>query len=297
MKRKEYLATIIGIIVVSVTLIVTNAIWEYIQWIWIFVITMLGYVYMRYKLSGPLQLFSTKFNMLVDYDLDVEAAEKLASEGAQDAATANIKALYEMYHGMSLYYSGKYDEAIKKFHLIDLKRLNVIYHILVFAFQAYSAYEIEDEEEFNQSIDRIRNLEPKVSGKYKPYVVSYLEILEVMKNLATDPERYKEVVEKHFGRKDGYISTQLIYHYRMAAYYREIGDEVEMDKNLAFVIANGREHHTALRAREMFKGSVNVDDYVIKEEDENSEAEVVESDTTVLGIEEPETVEEEENKE
>ncbi len=297
MNRKQYLATLIGIIVLSVALIVTNAIWGYIEWIWVVVLTMLGYIYLRYKLSAPLQLFSNKFNMLVDYDLDIAGAKRLAGESVANAPTANIKALYQMYYGMSLYYSGEYDEAIKGFHLIDLKRLNIIYHILVFAFQAYAAYEIGDETEFKQSIERIHALEPRVGNKYRPYVLSYLEILEALSNLENDPEHYKEVVEKHFGREDGYISTQLIFHYRMAGYYRALGDDLEMDRHLAFVIANGKDHHTAVRAREMFKGSVNVEEFVLKEKTQETIDEVLDQQTEVREIEQEETPEEDEKEE
>jgi hypothetical protein len=75
-------------------------------------------------------------------------------------------------------------------------------------------------------------------------------------------------VEKHFSRNDGYITTQLVYQYRLALYYEKIGDDLERDKCLAFVIANGKEHHTAKSARMKFKGLVNVDEFVIKESTE-----------------------------
>jgi hypothetical protein len=39
-----------------------------------------------------------------------------------------------------------------------------------------------------------------------------------------------------------------------------------MDKHLAYVIANGKNHHTALRAKEKFHNSVDVADYVQKDE-------------------------------
>ncbi len=266
MNRKQFLVTMISIIVVSVTLIVTNAIYAYIQWIWVFVISMLGYMYLRYKLATPLQTFSNKFNMLVDYDLDVETAEELAKEGMDNAPTKTIEQLYAMYYGMAQYYNGKYEDAIKTFHLLELKRMNVVYHILVFAFSAYAAFEIGDEDEFNLSLERIMNVQARITGRYKGFVASYIEILESMKNIDVALDTYRDMVEKHFGNPDGYISTKLTYHYRMAIYYKKINDVLEMDKNLAFVIANGLNHHTALRAREMFKNSVNVEDYVLKEE-------------------------------
>jgi len=120
MNRKQFLVTMITIIVASVALIVTNAIFAYIQWIWVFVLSMLGYMYLRYKLSTPLQTFSNKFNMLVDYDLDVETAEQMAKDGMNNSPTKTIQQLYAMYYGMAQYYNGKYEDAIKTFHLLEL---------------------------------------------------------------------------------------------------------------------------------------------------------------------------------
>ena len=86
--------------------------------------------------------------MLVDYD---RSARRKRSKAYDNAPTRNIKALYSMYLRMAKYYNGKYDEAIKHMHMVELKRLNPIYHILVFAFSAYAAYELGDTEEFLQS--------------------------------------------------------------------------------------------------------------------------------------------------
>jgi len=266
MNKKQYLFTMIVIIVLSVGLIVTNAIWGYLEWIWVFVIAMLGYMYLRYRLSTPLQTFSNKFNMMVDFDLDVEGAEQLAYHGMKNAPTKNVEQLYALYYGMAQYYCGKYEDAIKTFHLLELKHLNIVYHVLVFAFTAYAAFELGDKEEFGQALDRIKNLQPRISGRYKPFVASYVEVLEALNNSEVAPEAFKEVVEKHFSNSDGYISTKLTYHYRLAQYYRLMNDTLEMDKNLAFVIANGKSHHTALQAAKMFQNSVNVEDYVIREE-------------------------------
>lgn len=290
MNRKMYLISMITIIVVSVGLIVTNAIYTYMDWIWVFVVAAVGYMYMRYRLSGPLQLFSTKFNMLVDYDLDLEGATEMASTGLKNAPTKNIASLYQMYLGMAHYYSGNYEEAIKTFHLIELKRMNPVYHVLIFAFSAYSAFELENQEEFTFSIERIRNIQPRISQRYQGFARSYLEILEALQNIDTNLDQYKEVIEKHFGNPDGYISTRLIYHYRLALYYQKANDPLEMDKNLAFVIANGKEHHTALQAKRMFKGSVSIDDYLLKDEPVVEEQPVLEAE-----ISEPETPEDSES--
>lgn len=283
MNRKSYLITLIAIGVVSVALIVTNAIWLYMDWIWIFVIAMLGYMFMRYRVSGPIQLFSTKFNMMVDYDLDVEGAEAMAEKAFENAPTKGIGTLYQMYLGMAKYYVGKYEEAIKIFHLIELKRLNPVYHVLVFAYTAYAAFELNDLDEFQQSVQRIKDIEPRITPKYRPFAASYIELLEAFANIDVALDAYKEIIEKHFSRQDGYPSTELIYHYRLALYYEKLNDTLEMDKHLAFVIANGKNHHTALRAKDKFKHSVEVDDYIKKanQADQNEEeAPMIEADET-----------------
>ena len=100
-----------------------------------------------------------------------------------------------------------------------------------------------------------------------------------MANADVALDQYKDMIEKHFSHPDGYISTKLVFHYRMADYYERLGDTLEMDKNLAFVIANGKNHHTAVQARRKFKNSVNVDDYIIVEETPSeAEPEVIEGD-------------------
>jgi tetratricopeptide (TPR) repeat protein len=266
MNRKTYLITLIAIGVISVGLIVTNAIWYYLDWIWIFVIAMLGYMFIRYRVSGPIQLFSTKFNMMVDYDLDVEGAEAMAEKAFANAPTKGVGTLYQMYLGMAKYYNGKYEEAIRIFHMIELKRLNPVYHVLVFAYTAYAAFELNDMDEFNLSLGRIKDIQPRITARYRPFAASYVELLESFANIDVALDAYKEVIEKHFNRQDGYPSTQLIYHYRMAIYFERINDTLEMDKHLAYVIANGKNHHTALRAKEKFQNSVDVADYIQKDE-------------------------------
>lgn len=124
------------------------------------------------------------------------------------------------------------------------------------------------------------------------FVGSYLQVLEALKGLEDNPEHFKEVIESQFSRNDGYVSTKLIYNYRMAQYYKTINDEVEMDKCLAKVIANGKEHHTAIQARKMFKNSVNIEDYVFQEEAEE-EFETVDDQQLIDTVEEsPEEIEE-----
>ena len=299
MKRKEYIITLVVVLVLGVALAVTNAIWNYIEnWLYLIIIYMVAYMYIRYRLSSPLQMFSTKFNMLVDYDLEIEAAEEFAQNAYDNAPTKNIRALYAMYLGMAKYYNGKYEEAIKHMHMIELKRLNPVYHILVFAFSAYAAYEIEDHEEFTFNLERIKNSEPRMTQRYKPFVNSYIHLLTAMQNVDTDLDGYKEAIEAHFGKHDGYISTKLIYSYRMALYYNKIGDTFEEDKCLAFVIANGKKHHMAERAREKFHNQVNIEDYVYDYEAEQAklqESKLLETEAETENLEEVEVVQDEEN--
>ncbi len=263
--RKKYLITLITFLTVITAAVVLNFIYNYVEWIWIFLVGSFVYLYLKYKVSGPLQLFATKFNMLVDYDLDIETAEKMAYDGMMNAPTKNIAALYHVYYGMSLYYGGKYEEAIKSFNTIELKRLNSLYHVLIFAFTCYCSFELGDLETFNLTLERIHNVKAKVAPKYASFVGSYEEILEAMKNIDVALDNYKEIIDRHFHKNDGYITTQLVYQYRLALYYEKLGDDLERDKCLAFVIANGKEHHTAKSAKMKFKGLVNVEDYVIKE--------------------------------
>jgi hypothetical protein len=299
MNRKQYLVTLVTILVLGVTLIITNLFLEYIEWIWVVVIMMIAYLYLKYKLSGPLQMFSNKFNMLVDYDLDLDNARNLCIEKVENAPTRNIKALFMVYQGMAEYYSGDYDQAIRTFNQIELNKLNSVYHVLIFSFTAYSAYELEDREKFDLSIERIKNIQNTVHRKFIPYVSSYIQVLEAMKNLEINPEHYREVIENQFSRNDGYIATKLTYNYRMARYYQVIHDEENMDICLAKVIANGKEHHTALQAKKLFKNTVNIEDYVFPEDlneekaDNYSEQDLItENKNDIEEIEDIERVEE-----
>lgn len=266
MNRKQYLTAMIAIIVIDLALIITNYFFGYMDFIWVFVIILAGYLFLRYKVSGSLQTFSTKFNMLVEYDLEVQQAKELVEENLKKAPTKNMQAFYMVYLGMAKYYCGEYDEAIKTFNQIELKKLNPAYHILIFAFSAYASFELEDFENFNMYLERIKNLSANINRRYLGFVNSYIQVLEAIQGLENDPEHYREVIEGQFSKFDGYISTKLIYNFRMAYYYRAINDEVEMDKCLAKVIANGKNHHTAIRAKELFKNNVKVEDYVFQEE-------------------------------
>ena len=281
MNRREYIISVATIVTVLVAVIVTNSIFEYISnWWWIFIGALLAYMYLRYRISAPMQMFSTKFNMLVDYDLDIEAAEELAKKGLDNAPTDGIKQLYRVYYGMAKYYKGEYRNAINIFNQIDVKKLNPAYHILIFSFTAYAAYEEGDVETYDLALDRIRTAKDRVSKKYISFALSYLEVIEAIKKIDEDPEAYKDVIERHFSRNDGFISTKLIYYYRMAYYYKAINNIEEMDICLAKVIANGKEHHTALQAKKMFTGTCNIEDYVFNE---NGEEKVEDVET----VEEP----------
>lgn len=293
MNKKQYLVTMIIIVLIGVSLIATNAVWNYLDWTWVFVIIAAGYLFLRYKVSGPLQAFANKFNMLVDYDLDVKTAKELCLDRVENAPTSNTKALYMVYLGMATYYTGEYDEAVRVFNQIELKRLNNVYHVLIFAFTAYAAYEADDLDTFNLNIERIKNIQNSVHKKFLGFVGSYIQVLEAIQNLEENPEHYKEVIENQFSRNDGYISTKLTYNYRLAHYYRVMKDEVEMDKCLAKVIANGKEHHTALQAKKMFKNNVNIEDYVFVEEKETEEVEIVEDQKLIsTEVEDVENIEE-----
>jgi len=303
--RKKYLIYVVVFMVIMATIIVVNSflpLEKRIDWLWVILIGSAGYLYLKYRVSGPLQMFATRFTMLVDYDINVVEAERMAYEGMINAPTKNVGELYRVYYGMSQYYSGKYEEAIKTFNTVELKRLNILYHILIFAFTCYSAFELGDEETFNIALERIKNSKGRIPGKYANFVASYEEILEALKNVDTSLDNYKEVIERHFSRNDGYITTKLIYNYRLALYYEKLGDDLERDKCLAFVIANGKEHHTALGAMKKFKGLVNVEDYVIKadqpvEELIPEDVEQIEMVETVEETEEIEEIEEEKKDE
>ena len=267
--RKKYILVIVLIGVLSVAAIVLNALFgksEY--WLWIALVAMTAFTVLRTRMFAPLQLFGTKFTMLVDYDLDVEEACRLAKEGADNAPTEKIAAIYTMYLGMGLYYKGDYDAAIRTFNGIRLDKLDGVYHVLIVAFICYAEFELGDEAAFRQGLERLRGIQSGITPKYQGYAANYLEILEALDKLALDPEHYRAVMDKHFNRDDGYISTKLIHQYRLALYDRQVGDLAAMDQKLAFVIANGKNHHTALRARALFQGTVNPDDYVIRPADE-----------------------------
>ena len=176
-----------------------------------------------------------------------------------------------------------------------------LYHVLIFAFTAYSAYEEGDLATFDLSINRMEEVKNRVHKKYLGFVASYLEILKAIKNLDEEPENYREVIERNFSKEDGYLSTTLVYNYRMAHYYKTVGNVEEMDKCLAIVIANGKNHHAAVQAGNMFKNTCNVEDFVYQDPSvkvENvGDVEVVEDPLQIESLEEVEVVEEKEEKE
>lgn len=268
MNRKQYLTFVIILAVLGVGLIAAYYIWNdfmvdnNISLLYPVLIVMLGYMFLRYKTTSPMQYLTTKFSMLVDYDLDIAGAVALCEKNYNNAPTSSLKAVYQVYYGMSLYYAGRYKDAVRILNTIDLRRLNVVYHALIWAFVCYSSFEDGDLETFNQTLDRIKNIQGSIPGRYQNFIGGYVEILDAIKNLDVNPEQYREIVEKHFAREDGYISTKLVYNYRMGLYQERMGNELEADKCFAFVIANGKEHHTALRSKEHFHGLVNVEDYV-----------------------------------
>lgn len=269
MNKKQYQTFLIVYAVASAALIITNFIFSYIQnWIWVFVIISIGYFYLRYKLTSPLQSFANRFNMMVDYDLDVEGALEMVKRQSENAPTKSIESMFNLYLGMAYYYNGKYEEAIKTFNQIPLKKVNSVYHILIFAFTAYSAFELGDEETFNIALERIENAKDHVGRKFVGFAHGYVEILNAMKNIETDPEHFREIIEKNFSREDGYVSTKLVYNYRMAQYYQQVGNIEEMDKCLAVCIANGKNHHTAIQAKKMFQNTCNVEDFVFPDPSE-----------------------------
>lgn len=268
MNRKQFIIALAVLFVGGVALIVTESIFKYFGdngWLYDLLIISFGYLFIKYKLTAPWQMFTNKFSMMVDYDLDVAGAVQMAEKAVANAPTKQFKTLYQVYLGIALYNAGRYEDAIKNFNTIELKKVITGYQVLIFAYTSYASFELDDMETVRQSIERIKNVKEKLGPKYADFVDGYTELLDAMQNLSDDPEHYKEIIERHFSREDGYISTKLILNYRLALYYKEIHDDLEMDKCLAFVIANGKEHHTALRAKELFKGSVNVDDYIYVE--------------------------------
>jgi tetratricopeptide (TPR) repeat protein len=262
MNRKQYLISIIALAIISIGLIISQAIFNYTNWFMIMLAPMLGYLYIKYRVDGGVQYFSTRFNMLLDYDLDTETALKMAQDGFDNAPTANLKTMYQMYIGLALYYKGSYEESIRSFNQVDLNKLNPVFHTLVFAFSAYAAFEIDDTETYNQSLDRLHSLKTRVPAKYATFVESYEEILEAIQNMDVSVDHYKEMIDKHFSGDNGFIARKLNYQYRLAYYYKAIGDTLEMDKCLAFVIANGKDQHLAIKAKTMFQNSVNIEDFI-----------------------------------
>jgi len=263
MNRKQFITSIIILAVGSVILIITNAIFNYNQsWLLVMIVPLLGYLFIKYRVDGGVQYFSTRFNMLLDYDLDVVQALEIAQNGLKNAPTEGLKSMYQMYVGMALYYNGEYDEAIKTFNLIDLNRINLVFHTLIFTFTAYCAFEISDIVTFDQALDRLKNIKTRVPAKYGTFVENYEEILDAIKNMDVSIDHYKEVIDKHFSEDNGYVSRKLNYNYRLAYYYKAVGDIEAMDKCLAFVIANGKQQHLVKRAELMFQHSVKVEDYL-----------------------------------
>ncbi|MBN2540115.1 MAG: hypothetical protein JXB08_01170 [Bacilli bacterium] len=294
MNRKQYITFMAVYLTISVALIVTNSIWQFNQnWILVLIIISVGYFFIRYKITGPLQMFATRFNMMVDYDLDVEGALKMVEDNFENAPTQSIKSMFMIYLGMALYYNARYRESVNTFNQINLAKVNHLYHVLIFAFTAYSAYEEGDDEAFNIALDRLDQVKNRVSKKYLSFATGYIEILNAMKNMKEDPETYREVIERNFSREDGYISTKLVYNYRMALYYRTVDNVEEMDKCFAKCIANGKGHHTAIQAKKQFQGTCNVEDFVFSEPStEPEEVDIVEEPKQIGDIEEVERIEE-----
>ncbi|MFP4478565.1 MAG: tetratricopeptide repeat protein [Candidatus Izemoplasmatales bacterium] len=273
MKKKEFYTTIIVFAVISTALIITNFIFEYLDWLLLFAIILVGYMYFRYRLTTPMQKFSNKFNMLMDYDLNMEGAIDLAQEHIEEAPTRAMKALFQVHLGMAYYNNGQYERAIETFNNIELNKLNTVYHVLIFAHQAYAHYELGNEDQFELALERIKNVKPKIHRKFIGYANSYERLLTAIKNIEEDPEDYRAVIEANLSQHHGFISQRLVYHYRMAHYYKVIGDTKKMDIELAKVLANGKGHFTAKEAEDMFQKSVDVDDYIFTEDDFEAEVE------------------------
>ena len=258
MSKREFYLSIAIYAILSAGLIASKYIFEYnLDWLLIFVIIFVGYLFLRYRLTTPIQRFSKKYNMLVDYDLDMDAAIDLCLDHIEQAPTRGIKALYQVHLGMAYYNNGEFDQALQTFKEIELKKLNPVYHVLIYAHEAYIYNELGQKEEFEIALEKIRAVKSKINKKYIGYANSYERMISVIGNLEEDPEEYKQ----------GYISQRLVYHYRLAKYYEQIGDEREMDIHLAKVLANGKGHFTAKEAQKMFKNTVDIDDYVFTDED------------------------------
>jgi tetratricopeptide (TPR) repeat protein len=281
MKRKEFYTTIVIFAIVATTLIVTNFILVYMDWLLLFAIILVGYMYFRYRLTTPMQKFSNKFNMLMDYDLDMEGAIQLAHDHIEEAPTRAMKALFQVHLGMAYYNNGEYERAIQTFNEIELNKLNTVYHVLIFAHQAYAHYELGNQEQFDLALERIKNIKPQIHRKFIGYANSYERLLSAIKNIEEDPEDYKAVIEANLSQHHGFISQRLVYHYRMANYYKLIGDTEKTDIELAKVLANGKGHFTAIEAEKMFQNTVKVDDYIFTEEDFEAEVPVEEEQKPV----------------
>jgi len=260
--KKQYTITMIVFAVGVAAAAVLSLGFQLFDSLYVLIVATAGYLYVKYRISSPLQMFSTKFNLLVDYDLDVEGALAMCKEHLDHAPTKGVEELYRWYYGMAQYYSGNYQEAIRTLNQVELKRMNAIYQVMIFVFIAYAAYEIEDMETFRLQIERIDGSKARIPAKYQAFIENYSEILNALLNRDQALDSYKATIEKHFSREDGYISTKLIYNYRMAAYHEALGDTLEKDKCLAFVIANGKNHHTALQAKKRFTDSVRIEDFV-----------------------------------
>ena len=295
MNKKQYRTTLIAFGVLAAVALAADAIWRDNQdLLWIFIGISVAYIYVRYRITSPLQMFSTKFNMLVDYDLDVEEALKMAKAQYENSPTEQVSQLVMIYLGMAYYYNANYREAMNTFNQIKLNKVNQVYHVLIFAFSAYAAYEIDDTEAFNIALSRMEDAKNKINKRYFAFASSYLEILTAMQNLEVNPDNYREVIERNFSREDGYISTRLVYNYRMGRYYKAINNKEEMDKCFATVIANGKNHHTAIRAKELFEGSCNIEDFVFAEPGSEvyEDVETTEEPLQIDQLEEIEVVEE-----
>lgn len=286
--RKQYTITMIVFAVGVAAAAVLSLGFQLFDSLYVLIVATAGYLYIKYRISSPLQMFSTKFNLLVDYDLDVEGALAMCKEHLDHAPTKGVEELYRWYYGMALYYSGNYQEAIQTLNQVELKRMNAIYQVMIFVFIAYAAYEIEDMETFRLQIERIEGSKARIPAKYQSFIENYSEILNALSTRDQALDSYKATIEKHFSREDGYISTKLIYNYRMAAYHEALGDTLEKDKCLAFVIANGKNHHTALQAKKRFTDSVKIEDFVF-----DMNAQPQEGQETVAGEEQKQIAPEE----
>jgi tetratricopeptide (TPR) repeat protein len=268
MKKRDFYITIIVYGILSAGFIASKYIFKYeLDWILMFLIIFSGYLYVRYRITSPVQRFAKTFNMLVDYDLDMDAAIDLCLDHIKEAPTVRMKALYQVHLGMAYYNNGEYEQALQVFREIEMSKLYAVYHVLIFAHEAYIYNELGQKDDFEAALERIRNVRAQIHRKYMGYANSYERLLTVIGHLEENPEEYKQVVEANLSQHNGYISQRLIYHYRLAKYYEAIGDEKEMDIQLAKVLANGKGHFTAKEAQKMFKNSVNVDDYIFTDED------------------------------